>query len=155
MWRSARPPFLDRFPLWSFFPIGIVLIVAGSFAIGALLGNSGQVTPKVSPLQDAPLWVLVLVPVVEALLWTVAFTEGFAYAFRAPLLGALFGLFAYVLYHFSKGMLGIVTSAWLGAVWSYLYVVMRERSRWAAFINLVCLRWAFVALAYVSIGRLA
>lgn len=146
-----------KLPLWSYFPIGLALLVAGLNAIGAVAGDSGEIGPKAELLRAAPLWVLVpvlvLVPIGEALLWTVAFTEAFAYKLRAPLLGAICGLFAYsVVFHAGQGALAVAASAWAGAVWGYLYVVMRTRSRWAAFINLVCLRWAFVALAYDSIG---
>jgi hypothetical protein len=68
----------------------------------------------------------------------------------------LCGVFAYsVLYHAREGALAIAASGWLGAVVGCLYVVMRERSRWAAILNALCLRWTFVAYAYVAVGGLA
>lgn len=137
----------------SYFPIGFALIVAGLYVIEALAGEPATLDPKLEPFAAAPLWILVLVPLAEALVWTVAFTEGFARVFRAPLLGAICGVFAYgVLYHGGQGAFAIATSAWIGAVLGYIYVVMRARSRRAALLNVVCLRWAFIALAFVSIG---
>ena len=155
---SGRARILGKLPLWSYFPIGLVLLYAGPWAIAAIVGADDGVDPKAAMLRDAPPWMLLLVPMVveigEALLWTVAFTEGFAYAFRAPVLGVLCGWLAYVAYHVPHGMLAVVVSGWVGAVWGCLYVVMRERSRWAAFVNLVGLRWAFFAYVYAVSGGL-
>jgi hypothetical protein len=155
MWRKATPQIFGKAPLWSFYPIGLVLLFAGLVVISAIVGFPEGVNPKGATLRMAPLWVLVLVPVGEAFLWTVAFVEGFARVFRAPLLGALCGVFAYsVLYHARGGALAIAASGWLGAVVGYLYVVMRERSRWAAILNAVCIRWTFVAYAFIAVGGL-
>jgi hypothetical protein len=141
--------------LWAYFPTGVALLFVGLWAISVVTGSSNDVDPKSELLRTAPLWILVLVPIGEALLWTVAFTEGFAYMLRAPLLGMICGLFVYsVAFHASGGALAIAASAWVGAVWGSLYVLMRGRSRWAAFANLVCLRWAFVAYAYFVAGGL-
>jgi hypothetical protein len=141
-----------KWPLWTYFPVGLALLFAGLVAIGVVMGASDEVGPKGEALRRAPLWILVLMPIGEALVWTVLPTEGFARAFRAPLLGAVCGLLAYMVYHASGGLLSVVSSAWVGAVWGSLYVLMRGRSRWAAFATLVCLRWSFVAYAYVSVG---
>lgn len=152
MWPRATPRILGKLPLLSFFPIGLVLLSAGLVVIGAIAGNPDTVNPKGALLPLAPLWLLVLVPMGEVLVWTVAFVEGFARAFRAPLLGAVCGVFAYsVVYHFREGALAIAASGWLGAVVGYLYVVMRERSRWAAILNALCLRWTFIAYAYIAL----
>jgi membrane protease YdiL (CAAX protease family) len=132
------------------------LLFGGLAAISAVTGPDALVDPKVEVLRSAPLWLLgtigLVAPVLEALVWTAAFVEGLAHAFRAPLLGAACGVLAYsVLFHWSSGGLAIVASAWLGCVLNYAYYVMRNRSRLAAFANTVALRWSFLAFAYVQI----
>ena len=143
-------------PLWSYFPIGLALIFGGLIIASAVAGFPDEVSPKAATLRIAPLWMLVLalvlVPVGEALLWTVFFTEAIARVFRAPILGAACGVFAYsVLFHGPEGLPAVAVSGWFGTVLGFLYIVMRVRSRWAAFIDVVCLRWAFVAYVYVLV----
>ena len=143
-------------PLWSYFPIGLALFFGGLIILSAIAGFPDEVSPKAAILSIAPLWMLVLllvlVPVGEALLWTVFFTEAIARVFRAPILGAVCGVFAYsVLFHGPEGLLAVAVSGWFGTVLGFLYIVMRVRSRWGAFINVVCLRWAFVAYIYVLV----
>jgi hypothetical protein len=128
----------------------------GLAVISTVAGPDVFHDPKIEILRSTPVWLLgivgLLVPILEALVWTVAFVEGFAYAFRAPLLGAACGVLAYsALFHWSGGILAIVTSAWIGAVATYAYYLMRNRSRLAAFANTVALRWSFLAFAYFQI----
>ena len=128
----------------------------GLAAISTVTGPEVLVDPKVEILRSAPAWLLgiagVVVPVLEVLVWTVAFVEGFARVFRTPLLGAACGVLAYsVLFHWSGGILAIVASAWVGCVLNCAYYLMRNRSRLAAIVNTVALRWSFLAFAYVQI----
>lgn len=128
----------------------------GLAALSAITGPDALVDSKVEILRSAPAWLLgivsLVVPLLEALVWTVAFVEGLAHALRAPLLGAACGVLAYsVLFHWSGGGLAIVASAWVGCVLNYAYYLMRNRSRLAAFANTAALRWSFLAFAYVQI----
>lgn len=115
---------------------------------------------KDAAMRAAPLWVLVpvliLVEMGEALVWTVLFTEGFARVLRAPFAGALCGVFAYsVLFHSAGGMVAVVASGWLVTVVSGIYLAMRERSRRAAVLTAIGIKWVFGAYAFVSIRGFA
>jgi len=147
---------LDRIALWWFFPIGLALLFGGLSVIATVLPMPEGIDPKVELLRTAPLWIVVpvfvLISAGEGLLWTVAFTEGFARVFRAPVAGAVCGVIGYgVLFHFAGGLLAIAPSTWIGTVLGCLYLAMRERSRWKAILNTVCLRWAFAAYAFYTI----
>jgi hypothetical protein len=147
-------------PLWGYFPIGLALMFGGLVLISALTGPDGLIDPKIEVLRSAPPWLLglvgLVVPVIEAFVWTVSFVEGFAYTLRTPLLGAVCGILAYgVLFHLSGGILGIVAATWVGVVLNCTYYLMRNRSRLAAFANTVALRWCFLAFAYVQIRSLS
>lgn len=146
---------LARMPAWGLFVLALVLLFAGLAAIGALIDLPADPGVKGALVRSAPVWVLVVVPVAEALLWTVLFTEGFAFAFRSPTLGMLSGLFAYsALFHASGGVLGVATSAWIGGVCGALYLILRPRSRWRAALAVAGLRWCFMAYAFYALGGL-
>ncbi len=151
---SAARRLLDRLPLWSFFPLGLLLLFAGLAIIGVSVQMPEGESPKAAAMRMAPLWVLVLVPLAEAMAWTVAPTEVCARWLRAAWFGAVFGVLAYALYHAPEGGLGIATSAWMGIVLACLYLAMRERSRRAAILNTICIRWTFTAYAYVALAGL-
>ena len=150
------PRLFDRIPSWCFFPIGLVLLSAGLSLIDAILPMPEGPDFKSELFRTTSLWILVpaavLVPAGEGLLWTVFFTEGFARVFRAPVMGAVVGVIGYgVIFHFAGGELAIAASTWIGTVLASLYLVMRERSRWKAILNTVCLRWAFMLYVYFTL----
>ncbi len=154
-WRLA-----NRLPLWSYFPIGLVLMLGGLAAISEFAGTDALNDPKIAIIQSAPFWLLLVVavgvPMLEALVWTAAFVEGFDYTLHAPILGAVCGVIAYSLaFHWTGGALAIVSSAWIGSVLNSAYCLMRTRSRLAALTNSVALRWGFFAFAYVQIHSLS
>lgn len=141
----------QKLPLWLYFPIAAFLLWAGLAIMSGLL-NDPLDAARAELLRQAPIWVLVLVPLGEALLWTVAFIEAGAY-FHAAAIGAVFGVAAYsLLFHWSFGLWGIVVSSWIGGILNASYVLMRKRSRLAAAANAIALRWAFIAYAYYTIG---
>jgi hypothetical protein len=140
-----------KLPLWLYWPIGALLLWAGLALASSLMDDPADVA-RADLLRQAPLWVLVVVPLGEALVWTVAFVEVGA-CFRAPVIGAAIGVAAYsVLLHASFGIWGIVVSAWIGVIVNGCYVLMRDRSRVAAVANALALRWSFIAYAYFSVG---
>jgi hypothetical protein len=138
---------LQRVPLWWYFPAGVLLLWIGLTLLSTFIVGSPDVE-RLESLRQAPLWVLAVVPLGEALIWTVAFVEAGAY-FQASTIGAVLGVAAYsVLLHSQFGLLGIVVSAWIGAVLNASYLVMRRRSRVAATVNAIALRWTFIVYAY-------
>lgn len=142
---------MHKVPLWAYFPSAALLLWVGLALMSPLMGSKTAVdAERAELLQQAPVWVLILVPVGEALLWTVAFVEVAAY-FRAAAFGAIAGVAAYSLVTHS-GFWGIVVSAWIGAVLNTCYILMRGRSRPAAIANAIGLRWAFIAYAYFTVA---
>ena len=149
----------NKLPLWIYFPAGLVLMWSGLAAISEFAGPDALNDPKIAIIQTAPIWLLgaaaVGVPLLEALVWTAGFTEGFDYTLHAPILGAVCGVVAYsFVFHWSGGALAIVSSAWIGSVLNVAYCLMRKRSRLAALANAVALRWCFFLFAYVQIHSL-
>lgn len=137
-------------PLWLYFPVAALLLWCGLALMSAFMGDpSSAEAERADVLRQAPVWVLFLVPIGEALLWTVAFIEVAGY-FRAAAVGAIAGVAAYSLLMHS-GFWGILVSAWIGAVLNACYMLMRNRSRLAAVANTIALRWAFVAYAYFTV----
>jgi hypothetical protein len=145
--------FYDRLPLWSFFPIGLVVLFAGMIVIGLIEGPSEEGLKNAALIRKSALWALVLIPPGEVLLWTVAFTEAVARAFRAPLTGAMLGVFGYgVLYHAPYGINAVVSATWLGVVLACVYLAMRERSLWAATLTVICIKCALIAFPYFVVA---
>jgi hypothetical protein len=140
---------LQRIPLWLYFPTAALLLWTGLVVMSTLMTDSAD-TERAELLRQAPLWVLVLVPLVEALVWTVAFVELAAY-FHAAAIGAVMGVAAYSLLVHS-GFWGIIVSAWIGGVLNATYLLMRGRSRLAAAANAIALRWAFIVYAYFTVA---
>ena len=105
-----------------------------------------------SPLVAAPLLLVVavalVVPFLEALVWSVAFVEASRRLLRSPVIGAVLGVVAYsALYHHAAGLWGMVASAWVGGVVNAMYLNLRSESWRVALLFAVGLRWCFVAFA--------
>jgi hypothetical protein len=141
-------------PAWAVFVLGLAVLFLPFAPIGTPIDIPAD-HAKEAALRAAPLWLLAVVPLGEALLWTVAFTEAFARVFRAPVLGMACGLFAYgVLFHAPEGVIAIAASTWVGAVCGVVYLVLRRRSRLKGALAVAGLRWSFVAFAVYTVGAM-
>lgn len=131
----------------------------GGLAVFALVvGPDTSISSMVVTIQSAPAWLLVIVgiaaPIIESLVWTVVFVEGFARAFRAPLWGAACGVFA-IAYFSTCPRAYWAYRCQHGLAW-YLTSLLSNAAtlRLAAFANLVALRWSLVAYALLQIRLL-
>jgi hypothetical protein len=146
-----------RLVLLAQFACAIVALFGGLAVLS--IGDSQAVSgsdPTANALRSFPLLPLIvvatLVSAVEALFWTVLFVEVAARAIQRPWAGALLGAAAYgVAYHWSKGPFAMLVASYVGAVLGVCYVAMRRRSRPAAGVAIVALRWMFVAFALASL----
>ena len=143
-------------------PTAAIFLVAAALLVGGLLvlpfgndtGSSVDTSAKIAQHPWLFAGVGLVVEVGEALVWTVAFIESFAWALRAPWLGAIAGIAAYsVGFHWNRGLVGILASGWIVLVLNVTYLILRERSKKTAVLCTIGLKWCFLAYAAVDIAR--
>jgi hypothetical protein len=148
---------MARLPTWAIIVITSVLLFGGLEAASFLKPTQTnadieklRVFGQVSIVQF--LCVGILVEILEALFWTVAFVELGAKLAKSPLLGAVLGVIAYsILFHWSGGISAILISGWIVLVLNASYVVLRQRSQLVAIFSTVAQKIAFITLGAISI----
>ena len=148
---------MTRLPTWAIILITTLLLFGGLAVASYLLPThtAGEIE-KLKELGHISrgqfLAVGILVVILEALFWTVAFVELGAKFAKSPLLGAALGVFSYsVVHHWSGGFKAIVMSGWIVLVLNASYVVLRQRSRLVAVLSTVAHKLAFLTVAVIAI----
>ena len=138
------------------FAFSDVALLGGVILFAHIFGDGTPPAPTIEIMKTAPVplvfAVAMLVPLGEALLWTVLLVEGAGVFFGAAWIGALSGIIAYsVVYHANAGTVGIVCSAWIALVSNASYLILRRTSRWLGYWWVVGLRWTFVTFALLLV----
>ncbi|WP_337243630.1 hypothetical protein [Luteimonas sp. gir] len=141
---------MHKIPTWLIICLTALTLTGGLASISTL--EPDQIKHASIEIGGAPLWLFLVVGVsvyvLEAFVWTVAFTEFGARFFKHAAVGALLGVVAYgPIFHGPEGWFSILVSSWICFVLNMSYMIIRKRSRRTAILSTVAHKLVFILYA--------